>query len=230
MTHAAAPPRPESLSLDDECRRLQQALAEQSRRRELLAYEIHDGLSQYLSGAILHLEACGQDALPPAAATNLAEARRLILKADAEARAFMQGLLAEERRPPALDHLGLGQALVTLVAEARRHIPDSRLLVSVEDAAVSDHLASAIYRIVHEAVANACRHAAARSLDVALDRCPSGLRIHVRDDGRGFDPALVPAGHLGLEGIRTRARLLGGTARIDSGPGRGTTVEVELPA
>jgi signal transduction histidine kinase len=56
------------------------------------------------------------------------------------------------------------------------------------------------------------------------------VRVRVADDGRGFDPARVPAEHYGLEGIRQRARLLGGVPRITSAVGAGTTIEVTLPA
>ena len=66
-------------------------------------------------------------------------------------------------------------------------------------------------------------------MTVEVARTGDAVRIRVVDDGRGFEPATVPEDRFGLEGIRQRSRLFGGTPRIDSTPGRGTTVEVTLP-
>jgi signal transduction histidine kinase len=86
------------------------------------------------------------------------------------------------------------------------------------------------FRIVQEALANVRRHAGARSVEVALGERGGGLHVVVRDDGRGFDPsAPEEPGHLGLRAMPERAELVGGRLRIESGPGRGTTVEVWLP-
>jgi two-component system NarL family sensor kinase len=202
--------------------------------RELLAYDIHDGLAQYLAGAAMHLEACDRSRLDDATAAEVTEALRLIRKADREARRLMEGA-----RPPALDDAGLWPALAMIAVEARRGGTDVRLSLPEPEPMVPEATASAVYRIVHEAVANAVQHAAAHAVRVTISvppdsmtpdsLRPDGLHIHVCDDGRGFDPGQVPVDRLGLEGIRRRATLLGGTARIESRPGAGATIDVVLP-
>jgi signal transduction histidine kinase len=88
-----------------------------------------------------------------------------------------------------------------------------------------------LFRIAQEAVANSVKHAEARHLDVTLSFEPEQVRLRVRDDGRGFDPARAPGagdGHFGLVGMRERARALGPLV-IDSQPGAGTAVEITVP-
>jgi len=208
----------------DASRRLRQALVAQARDRELLAYDMHDGLAQYLAGAVMHLEACDLSRLDDATVTEVTEALRLVRKADAETRRLMGA-----QRPPALAEAGLVGALEMIMVDARRHGIEGQLTVTVPETAVPPHLAPSMYRIVHEAVANAVQHAAARRVHAVIEPCPEGLRIQVSDDGRGFDPSRVPGERIGLEGIRHRAALFGGTARITSRPGAGATVEIVLP-
>ena len=90
-------------------------------------------------------------------------------------------------------------------------------------------LENAVYRIVQEALANACRHSKSDRVRVEVVQCNDVLRIKVQDWGVGFDPAAVREDHFGLEGIRERARLLGGSTIIESSPRQGTSVTVELP-
>jgi signal transduction histidine kinase len=90
-------------------------------------------------------------------------------------------------------------------------------------------LENAIYRITQEALANACKHSGSDKVYVTLLQQGHALRIEVRDWGVGFDTKSNPKNHFGLEGIRQRAKLLGGKCRIRSKAGKGTRVIVELP-
>jgi signal transduction histidine kinase len=90
-------------------------------------------------------------------------------------------------------------------------------------------LETTIFRIVQEALTNVERHAESARAEVSITERDGVIRIEVRDRGVGFDPEAVVDGHFGLEGIRERARLSGGSAAIESAPGKGTTVTVELP-
>jgi signal transduction histidine kinase len=90
-------------------------------------------------------------------------------------------------------------------------------------------LENAIYRIVQESLSNAIRHSQSERVAVELTQQGDWVRILVQDWGRGFRPAEVGEGCFGLEGIRERARLLGGTAQIDGLPGQGARIQVELP-
>jgi signal transduction histidine kinase len=90
-------------------------------------------------------------------------------------------------------------------------------------------LENAVFRIVQEALTNVERHSGADEGEVDLSERDGRLRIEVRDRGVGFDPLAVSDGRFGLEGVQERARLAGGTASIESAPGKGTRVVVDLP-
>jgi two-component system, NarL family, sensor kinase len=86
-----------------------------------------------------------------------------------------------------------------------------------------------LYRIAREALTNVARHAQASRASVRLERTDGTIRMRITDDGRGFDLADVEPGHFGLIGATERARLLGGMLHVDSRPGAGTTIEIEVP-
>lgn len=211
-------------ALTHERNMLRRLLEIQERERQLVSYEIHDGLAQYLAGALMHFQAhehAQGDRPPP---PEFAEGMRLLQAATGEARRLIGGL-----RPPALDELGLVEAIESLVAEARaaglrvtftQRLPAVRLPPQHE---------TIVFRIVQEALANVRRHAAAAAVDVTIERADDRILVRIRDDGKGFDPAGVPEDRFGLEGIRQRCRLLGGEPRITSAPGVGTTIEASLP-
>jgi signal transduction histidine kinase len=87
-----------------------------------------------------------------------------------------------------------------------------------------------LYRIAQEALHNVVKHAAARQVQVSLDRHGADVVLRIRDDGKGFDQAAVPDGHLGITGMRARADKIGATYTVTSRAGEGTTVEVVVPA
>jgi len=97
---------------------------------------------------------------------------------------------------------------------------DERLPLPVEEA---------LYRIAQEALHNVVKHAAARQVRVEVGRVKHGVRLRIQDDGKGFDPTQVPAGHLGLTGMEARAARIGATFSCRTEPGKGTTVEVLVP-
>jgi signal transduction histidine kinase len=96
---------------------------------------------------------------------------------------------------------------------------------------VSDSTAHAVLSIVRELASNAARHGGARHVRVAGEMQSGKIRFSVRDDGRGFDTANRPGpneGHFGLQGIKERIARLGGSLKIESAPGVGTKVTVEI--
>jgi PAS domain S-box-containing protein len=202
---------------------LRRLLEIQEKERQLVSYEIHDGLAQYLAGAIMHLEAHlhAQQGNEP---RELVEGVRLLRAAAAESRRLISGL-----RPPALDELGIVEAIESLVADARSEIATVEFTYDLPGGRLPAPLETTIFRIVQESLSNTRRHAAARRVRVCVERRAETVHVVVADDGRGFDPSRVPEQRFGLEGIRQRGRLAGAEARIESAPGRGTTIEIDLP-
>ena len=134
-----------------------------------------------------------------------------------------------ELRPGNLEQDGLARALKTHTAalQGRIGLPvvveanlDERLPLPIEEA---------LYRIAQEALHNVVKHAAARQVRVEVGRIKSGVRLRIVDDGRGFDPSQVAAGHLGLAGMEARAARIGAKFTCRSQPGAGTTIEVLVP-
>ncbi len=212
-------------------------LYEQSRElsivseRNRLALELHDVVSQKLFSLVLSAEAATAqlERDPAAARAQLERLREVAGQALEELRALILGL-----RPPALEVDGLEQTLRKEVAMLGRvHGMDIDLQVDGRLFADGDRARElAIFRIAHEALHNALRHAGATHIAVRMSAAAGEpVMVEVRDDGAGFDPARseLRARHLGLTSMEERARELGGRLEIRSAPGAGTTVRLEVP-
>jgi signal transduction histidine kinase len=131
-------------------------------------------------------------------------------------------------RPSMLDDLGLVPALKWQAREvARRHGVKVRVAADAVDDELPDEQRTCVYRVVQEALQNVVRHARAASARVTLRQEADRLVVMVQDDGTGFDTAQEKG--LGLLGMEERVKRLGGSVRIDSGPGGGTLVTAFLP-
>lgn len=203
---------------------LHRAVAAQELERRRLARELHDETGQALTSMLLGLNAVERAATQDEARAAAADLRALVVETLQEVRR-----LAVDLRPTALDDFGLVPALKRLGQSARER---SGLDVQVEaplgSARLPPEVETAVYRIVQEAVTNVVKHASARHLSVFLTRRGDTLVGVIEDDGRGFDPGAPRAG-VGLVGMRERVELLDGHLTVDSTPGRGTTLLVELP-
>ena len=103
--------------------------------------------------------------------------------------------------------------------------------ISVEgDRELPAEVTLAFYRIAQEALNNVIKHAEATRVDISLLDQPDRVELHIRDDGRGFDPQAIPDGHLGISIMAERAKKVGGDLQIQSKPGRGTEVSVTWPS
>ena len=206
---------------------LRRLLEIQEQERQLVSYEIHDGLAQYLAGAMMQLQSL-EHAAAPGRSRELRESLRLLQAAIDESRRLISGL-----RPPALDELGIVDAVESLVSDARLDIPTVSFTHDLPGERLAPQLETTIFRIIQESLSNARRHSKARRVDIRIEQrtTEDSRRIHVaaHDDGIGFDPSPVPEDRFGLEGIRQRSRILGAEADIRSAPGQGTAVEVDLP-
>jgi signal transduction histidine kinase len=206
---------------------LRQLLEVYERHRQLVAYEIHDGLAQRLAAAMMSFEglqsACGNGS--PSIQVQFEAAMRLLREGLAEARRLMSGL-----RPMLLDDFGVLEAVKQLVKESQLATGvDIRWTHRVTFQRLAPPLETAVYRIIQEGLNNALHHSRSDEVLVELIQEGQRLRITVEDQGMGFDPEKVDPSRFGLRGLRERAQLFGGHAAIDSSPGRGTRVAVELP-
>jgi PAS domain S-box-containing protein len=213
--------------LKKEHRTLKHLLQSSDHERQLIAYEIHDGLAQQLAAAIMQFETYihQKDITPRKAKKAYSAAMTMLRQGHAECRRLISGV-----RPPILDESGVAAAIAHLVSD-RNCIKGPRIeYFSVTD---FDRLVpiveNAIYRIVQEGLANACQHSKSETVRVSLVQRECRVQIEIRDWGVGFDVKTVQANRFGLEGIRQRARLLGGKSSIRSKLGKGTRICVELP-
>jgi PAS domain S-box-containing protein len=223
--HGSARDISERSRLEGELRRQAGELAAGEERAHL-ARELHDSVTQALFSMTLVTRSVEMllDRDVDAAKTQLTQLRELQREALAEMRA-----LIFELRPGNLEQDGLIRALRTHTAalQGRIGLPvvveselKERLPLTVEEV---------LYRISQEALHNVVKHAGARQVRVEVGRGRHGVRLRIEDDGKGFDPARVPDGHLGLAGMRARAERIGGEFTCRSEPGKGTTIEVVVP-
>jgi nitrate/nitrite-specific signal transduction histidine kinase len=161
-------------------------------------------------------------------------ARELRAIAGAEAESGGLRSLIMELRPPVLDELGVGAAIEALADQVES--PELEVQTWIElafkegrvEAGQDEELKTAVYRIVQEALGNAIRHAHPSRVAINVVDDGSGVRIAVRDDGRGFDPT-VARGGFGLKRIRERVELFGGSLEIASAVDGGTEVRAAIP-
>jgi PAS domain S-box-containing protein len=213
-------------SLQEKQRFLERTLNTHERDRQLVAYEIHDTFLQGVIGALMYLDAYYESRLPERAAemTRLETARGLLRKSIEEARRMISGL-----RPPIIDEQGVVAAIEYLVNEMNARGVKIEFSHEMRRPRLAPLLEAAIFRIVQEGLTNFLRHSRSTCATVELVEDNDELRVTVCDFGVGFDPDQVSDSRFGLQGIKERARLLGGAARIESAPGEGTKVGVTIP-
>lgn len=211
-----------------QARLYRQLLTAQEDERGRIARELHDGIAQTLVTLAMGLGLAADAAPPGAAQDGLRDLGRSASEALVEIRRMVQGL-----HPLVLDDLGLVAALHRLTETVTKaHGVRAELVVTAAPVGrLPRGLEAALYRITQEALANVAKHAHARTVDVALEVADGRVHLSVADDGRGFTPAERPraAGGMGLPGLRERAERFGGTCRVQSQPGHGTTVTVDIP-
>jgi two-component system, NarL family, sensor histidine kinase UhpB len=198
------------------------ALHAQEEERARVARDLHDEVNQSLTGLLLRLEAA-REAAPPELEGELAETKALANQAMGELLS-----LARQLRPTALDDLGLAAAIEGQVGRLGGEIETS-LEVEGDFSDLGGDAQLVVYRVAQEALSNAARHSGAGRVEVRLRRTEAGgVRLEVSDDGRGFAFDESERG-LGIGGMRERALLIGAELTIESRPGRGTTVRLDVP-
>jgi signal transduction histidine kinase len=204
--------------------------------RQRMAREIHDTLAQGFTSIVMHLEAA-EAALSDDLATaqhHLEQARSTARESLEEARRLVWAL-----RPQHLERDSLPEALRRVVARWSQEsdIP-AEVTVTGTPASLHPEVEVTLLRAAQEALTNVRKHARAGRVAVTLSYMDDLVVLDVQDDGVGFDPHLpevsnlreVRSGGFGLQAMRERVARLGGRLLIESAPGEGTTVVVEVPA
>ena len=202
----------------------------QEEERRTIARELHDEVGQVLTAIKVEL----------AVAQREIDASGGNAQMLGDARAITDGALSTVRdlsqllHPPLLDDMGLPAAVEWyLNSFGKRHRVRTEVVLDRMEMRLTPEVETTAYRIIQEALTNVARHAHATVCRVRLERLPLAVAITVEDDGAGFDPVEIERPErrqgLGLIGIRERAARLHGTVRLESAPGSGTRLIVELP-
>ncbi|MEU2735752.1 GAF domain-containing sensor histidine kinase [Streptomyces sp. NPDC007095] len=196
--------------------------------RSRLAHELHDAVSQKLFSLRLTAQAAVAlvDRDPARAKGELHQVAMLAAEATEELRAAVI-----ELRPAALDEDGLVATLRTQIQVLDRAHSARVTFASHGVRALPAAQEEAVLRVAQEALHNALRHSGAGRVDVTLEKRGPGTVLRVSDDGSGFEPTATRAAgrHLGLVSMRDRSSGVGGTLSVESAPGKGTTIEMEVP-
>jgi signal transduction histidine kinase/ligand-binding sensor domain-containing protein len=206
-----------------------QLISSQESERQRIAGELHDGLGQDL--LIITNQAqfgLSQEVNPPATVARLKEISGAAVQALQQVRRISHNL-----RPALLDELGFTKATAAMIGRAGQSAA-LRVAVQLEevDGLLPAEFEINLFRIVQESLNNILKHAGASEARVALTRTPRRLRLEIQDNGRGFDPARssAPGGRgLGLRQIAERAKIMGARLDVQSQPGQGTRLTLEIP-
>jgi PAS domain S-box-containing protein len=212
-------------ALEAEQELLRHTIELQDRERQLITYEIHDGLVQYATGALMRLEALRDQAPEPDVAQQVEDVVGLLKKTVAEGRRLINGI-----RTPVLDDWGIIAAVEQLVDEEERAHVDVEFVKDSSIGRMTPDLEEALYRITQEAMTNVHKHSQSTKVRIELRRRDQRVHLSVRDWGVGFMPSNSAKKKVhGLLGMTERARIAGGRCTIESTPGQGTEVRVDLP-
>ncbi|MFQ5873651.1 MAG: sensor histidine kinase [Dehalococcoidia bacterium] len=207
-------------------KRTQQAELAAVEERSRIAREIHDGIAQSMYMLSLHLETCadlaqgGRKGLTERLAGLVALSKKTLL----EVRHYIFDL-----KPYLEGEKGMASMVENQVREFNKVSGiHASLNSSGEERQVPASVATCLYRVTQESLANVFKHAHASQVRVLLEILPDGVQLTVRDDGQGFHAASAASGH-GLPNMRQRVEELGGEFNLQSSPAEGTKVVVRLP-
>jgi signal transduction histidine kinase len=210
---------------------LHKLISAQEQERKRIARELHDDTSQALAALVVALDmAAMTSASEGELKTKLASMKTLAVSLLDNVRRMIFDL-----RPTVLDDLGLLSALRWYAEERLRPLGVRvRVEISGAERRLPAQVETALFRVVQEAVTNIAKHAEAENAVLSIDFGDSAILIEIEDDGKGFDVQAFARSTdkgrgLGLLGMRERITLLGGSISIDSEPGGGTRLKIEVP-
>ncbi len=204
------------------------AEAEAERERQRIGMDLHDGVIQSIYAVGLNLENAAADVTddPPAVAKRIDRAIEQLNDVIRDIRSYIMDLR------PARFTGNLGESLAALAEDFRANsLIDTTVRVEPSVPAVGEERAMAMFHIAQEALNNVRKHARATSVTLALSSNDAHVRLEISDNGEGFESGMEHGEeHRGLRNMASRARSAGGTLCVESAPGEGTLVRVELPA
>jgi two-component system, NarL family, sensor histidine kinase UhpB len=215
-------------------RRLASAQEEEQRR---ISRELHDQIGQTVTGLSLGLKALEQGLAKGNNGEAATEQVRWLEQLAAQIGRDIHRT-ASDLRPTAIDDLGIFRAIEAYVAEwQERYGVRVDIQTFGRDNPLPPDVAAVLYRLVQEGLTNVLKHAHASKISIVLEKKSEGLALVLEDDGVGFDPEKVErdgsgggrASGLGLSGMKERVALLGGRIAVESAPGKGSTIFVQIP-
>ena len=190
--------------------------------RARIAREIHDSVGAALSGVILQAEYLASSDLDEEARAEVAELREAACEGMEELRRAVSMMRQDFHLAPAVTEY--------VASFGQRHPLEATVtILGVEPLDLDPERQLVLFRVAQEALANVARHARCEHVELELSFDEERARLKVSDDGQGFNPHNIPAGHYGLRNMRERVAKVGGEATVKSTAGQGTTVEVEVP-
>jgi PAS domain S-box-containing protein len=216
---------------ESRARLIERVMSAQEEEQRRIARELHDETGQSLTSLLVGLRLLGDSRTLKNAKAQANQLRHITVQILDNLRRLARGL-----HPSILDDLGL---VVALTRYATDYAQSYGITMNIQaeglgSSRLPSPVETALYRIMQEALTNIARHAAAKTVRIALKRQPLAVHMIVEDDGCGFDVETTlrtsnTSGHLGLYGMRERAMFLGGSVTIESTRGKGTTVSVRIP-
>ena len=212
---------------------LAQTVQAQEEERKRISVELHDSVAQWLVGVSYQLQVCrallSETGNNSEAQSELAEIEATLDKSVKEMRRVMAGL-----HPPALDELGLVHALRQALEGLKPDGIAYHLETAGEAARLPGSTEVAVYRVVQEALTNVRKHSEASVVILHIQFEPENVSVDVSDNGKGFNLAktmrsAISVGHMGLLGMSERVSMLGGTLKIETRPGAGTSISLTIP-
>jgi signal transduction histidine kinase len=204
---------------------LRRVVSAQELERQRLARELHDETGQALTSILLGLKSFEDAASPEDVAAATSELRELVVSTLQDVRR-----LALELRPKVLDDFGLVSALERLVETFREQTGiEVDLEPRLGDQRLPPDVETTLYRIMQEALTNVVKHAQAKRVSIVLTRRDGSITAVIEDDGRGFGEGQAGENGLGLLGMSERIALVDGRLNVESSPGSGTTLSIEVP-
>ncbi|PYZ92776.1 histidine kinase [Salipaludibacillus keqinensis] len=200
----------------------------QEEERKKLSREIHDGPAQTMANVMLRSELVekilDQQGVEKAR-IEIRDLRKMVKDSLGEVRRIIYDL-----RPMTLDDLGLVPTLAKYIRNAEEHTGISISFKNIgRERRFPANMEVAIFRFVQEAIQNACKHAAPSEIQVKMELTDKRVTAIIKDNGKGFDPLLKKEGSFGLVGMKERINMLDGKLSIDSKPGKGTLIMVQIP-